>query len=88
MIDFPYRYDVKKVSLSGMLIETDYPLDLNTHHSMELFLDSDILGILGRIANCTKKQMVDQEKFDVGIEFIGMSDNDKVILKEFIDTLD
>jgi hypothetical protein len=32
--------------------------------------------------------MVDQEKFDVGIEFIGMSDNDKVILKEFIDTLD
>ncbi|MBM4135776.1 MAG: PilZ domain-containing protein [Nitrospira sp.] len=87
-IDFPYRYDVKKISLSGMLVAIEHPLELNARHHMELFLNKDVLNIVGRIAYCDKNTSNEDTKYDIGIEFVDMSDNDKVLLKEFIDTLE
>lgn len=87
-IDFPYRYDVKKISLSGMLVEIEHPFELNARHHMELFLNKDVLNIVGRIAYCDKNTSNEDTKYDIGIEFVDMSDNDKVLLKEFIDTLE
>jgi hypothetical protein len=42
-IDVPYEYMVKKLSLSGMLVETGYPFDLESIHEMEILLDGNIL---------------------------------------------
>ncbi|MEW6215452.1 MAG: PilZ domain-containing protein [Nitrospirota bacterium] len=87
-IDYPYRYDVKKISLSGMLVETEYSLDLNSHYNLELFLNENSLNILGRIVNCTKGDSDNVTKYNVGIEFVEMSDNDRELLKDFVDTLE
>ncbi len=81
-IDYPYKYDVKKLSLSGMLVEIEYPLDLNSHYDMELFIGENILNIVGRIAYCAKTN----SNYDIGIEFIKMLDNDKKLLKDFLNT--
>jgi hypothetical protein len=82
-IDYPYRYDVKKLSLSGMLVEAEYPLDLNSQYDMELFIGENVLDIVGRVAYCMKTD----SNYDIGIEFIKMSDNDKQLLKSFLNTI-
>lgn len=87
-IDYPYKYEVKKMSLSGMLVETEYTLDLNSNYNIELFLTDNVLNIVGRIAYCEKIDSADGFKYNVGIEFVEMSDNDKGLLKEFLNTLE
>lgn len=87
-IDYPYKYEVKKMSLSGMLVETEYVLDINSNYDMELFLNENVLNILGRVAYCEKFDSNDVIKYNIGMEFVGMSDNDRGILKEFLTTLE
>jgi hypothetical protein len=87
-IDYPYKYEVKKMSLSGMLVETEYVLDINSNYDMELFLNENVLNILGRVAYCEKIDSNDVIKYNIGMEFVEMSDNDKEILKEFLTTLE
>jgi hypothetical protein len=87
-IDYPYKYEVKKMSLSGMLVETEYALDLNSNYDIELFLADNVLNIIGRIAYCEKIDSDDGIKYNIGIEFAEVSDNDKGLLKEFLNTLE
>jgi hypothetical protein len=87
-IDYPYEYEVKKMSLSGMLVETEYVLDINSNYDMELFLNENVLNILGRVAYCEKIDSNDVIKYNIGMEFAEMSDNDREILKEFLTTLE
>lgn len=88
MIEYPYRYDVKKISLSGMLVETEYPLDLNSHHNLELILNGNTLNIVGRVAYCVESDSANATKYNIGIEFVEMSDNDRELLKGFLNTLE
>jgi hypothetical protein len=87
-IDYPYKYEVKKMSLSGMLVETEYTLDLNSNYDIELFLTDNVLNIIGRIAYREKIDSGNGFKYNIGIEFVEMSDNDKGLLKEFLNTLE
>jgi len=87
-IDYPYKYEVKKMSLSGMLVETEYALDLNSNYDIELFLTDNVLNIIGRIAYCEKIDSDDGIKYNIGIEFAEVSDNDRGTLKEFLNTLE
>ncbi len=80
-IDYPYKYEVKKMSLSGMLVETEYALDLNSNYDIELFLTDNVLNIIGRIAYCEKIDSDDGIKYNIGIEFAEVSDNDKGAIK-------
>jgi hypothetical protein len=86
-INYPYKYEVKKISLSGMLIETEYPLDLNSHYDIELYLNKNILNVVGRIANCEKIDLHNVTKYSIGVEFIKIPDNDIKILKDFLTSL-
>lgn len=87
-VDLPRKYDVKRVSLSGMLIETGYPLDLNSRHGIELFLNEEIMNFTGRVAYCETIGTEEVLRYDIGIEFIEMSDNNRKSLKDFLDTLE
>jgi len=87
-IDYPYKYEVKKMSLSGMLVETEYALDLNSNYDIELFLADNVLNVIGRIAYCEKIDSDDGTKYNIGIEFAEVSDNDRGTLQEFLNTLE
>jgi hypothetical protein len=80
------EYMVKKLSLSGMLVETCYPIDLESNHEMEILLNGNILKITGRIADCEKIAGIDIDKYAIGIEFVKISDDDKKILSDFLKT--
>jgi hypothetical protein len=86
-INYPYKYELKKISLSGMLVETEYPLDPDSHYDLELGLGEHILNIVGRIAHCEKIDSDNITKYSIGIEFTKIPDNDKKILKDFLTSL-
>ena len=87
-IDYPHKYEVKKVSLSGMLVDAEYPLDLDTNYDIELFLNTDILNIVGRVANCVEVKSEKAAKYEAGIEFVGLSDKDRELLGNFLDSIE
>lgn len=87
-IDYPYEYKVKKISLSGMLIETEYRLELNSRFNIQLFLNGDVLDIIGRVVNCTEIKSEGGTEYEAGIEFIEMPDSDRKLLKDFLDAIE
>jgi hypothetical protein len=87
-VDLPQEYMVKKISLSGMLVETEYPLELDSRNSIELFINGYTLQISIRVTNCHDIITDGIAKYDIGIEFIDISEQDENILQNFINTLE
>jgi hypothetical protein len=85
-LDYPYKYEVKRMSLSGMLIEIENALDLNSRYDIELFINENVVKVEGRVANCTEIKMESGAVYDIGIEFVKLPDNDKELLKKFLIT--
>lgn len=86
-IDMQCDCSIEKLSLSGMLVATDSPPEIDSQHDMELSLDDDVISVRGRIANYIEKHEDDTLRYHVGIEFISMSDDDSGRLKAFLDGL-
>jgi len=74
---YPNTSEVKKLSLGGMLMEFYDRLPVEERLPMALFLPSvnRALKFRGRVASCTKKEDRHSNHFDVGIEFLGMTEN-------------
>jgi len=82
-------YTVKRISLSGMLIESSNYLEIEDNVPMEMTLPNDtVLVFLGRVVRCQLKPSETGETYKVGIEFIEMSEHDKELLSDFIASLD
>jgi len=86
-IEYPYKYEVKRMSLSGMLVETEYPLKINSRYHIEIFLDKNVLNIVGRVAYCEEISYVSGAKYSIGIEFIKMPDEKREVIKKFLGNL-
>ena len=87
-IDLQHEYKVKKISLSGMLVETAFPLELNSRNNIELFLNEHVLQISIRVAHCRDITIDGLAKYDIGIEFLEMSMQGENILQNFLITLE
>jgi len=46
------------------------------------------LSIVGRIVNCVVVESEAGNKYDIGIEFIGFSDKDRELIRNFLNTLE
>ena len=86
-LEYPYEYKVKKISLSGMLIETEYPLAPGSEHVIELFICDEEVNIVGRVVNCERSDSEPGVRYDIGIEFVTVLAEDKLILKKFLRTV-
>ncbi len=87
-IDYPHKYNVKKLSLSGMLVETEFPLDINSKYALEIFINENIINANGKIVNCEKVESKEPPTYNIGIEFIDLPYEDKEKLKLFLNSLD
>jgi len=87
-VDLPHEYKVIKISLSGMLVETEYPLVIESHYNIELFINSHNLKIVGRVAYSKEVLFDNAVKYEIGMEFFEISEDDERILQEFLDTLE
>ncbi len=89
VLDVRESYAVKKISLGGMLISSESPLKIEEKIPMEILLSADNqIKFMGRIASCLKAREEGDSQYDVGIEFVEMSEEDRKKLQEFVVVLD
>jgi c-di-GMP-binding flagellar brake protein YcgR len=90
VLNYHGSYKVKILSLGGMLIESEHPLEIESKLPMEIktLTENSYIKFLGRVASCLLIKNKDIEHYDIGIEFIEMSENDREILVELIRVLD
>lgn len=89
VLNYPKTFTVKKVSLGGMLVETNYEIQIESRFLMALFPPDENLPIKfqGRIASCIEIPDKKSKNFDIGTEFLNMADNDRARLSKFIQFL-
>ena len=88
-VDFHEVYAVKNFSLNGMLIESRHPLEIESKVSMKIvFPEGKGIDFVGRVSSCRQIQGTESEKHEIGVEFFDISDNDREIIKKFIDLLE
>lgn len=84
---FPSRFSVKNISCSGMLAETEILIDANSCYEMSLSLHDRILNLTGRVVY-SKNGLSTNSRYSIGIEFINIKDDEKIILDEYIRALE
>lgn len=88
VLNYPEACKVKKISLGGMLIESGPEIAVDSTLSMELFLpDGSLISFAGRVASCLPVNEGGPGPYDIGIEFLDMSEQDHERLRGFIDSL-
>lgn len=81
-------YKVRKISLCGMLIESEEPVKAGDRLSMEMKLFEDkVIHFMGKIINCQPLKDTFPMIYEIGIEFDEMPEENKMVLKRFIDSL-
>jgi hypothetical protein len=89
LLHFPEGYKVKQISVGGMLIETESAAARESRFPMEIFLTKkQTIMFYGRVASCLRIPGKTPERYNIGIEFQDMKQQDRENLAEFIQTLD
>jgi hypothetical protein len=85
-LKLPTILNVRKISLGGMLIESDSALGLEDRYPVKLPLSHASAAIIckARIASVIPQAGGSKPCFDIGIEFLCMEDADKARLDRFI----
>ncbi len=84
MLNVAETYRVKKLSLGGLLLESDHTFENETRLHMSIALTRHMcVTFVGRVASCIPSPGKSSH-FDIGIQFIDMLQKDKMRLKEFI----
>jgi hypothetical protein len=82
-------YRVKRISLSGMLIESQNIMPLEDVLPMEMKLaEKKPINLWGRIVTCQTIKDTEPPQYEIGIEYIDMSGTDRERLELFIDSLE
>lgn len=84
-----HDFEVRKISASGMLIETDLETELDSILEMELQLDGSTLPLRGRVACIIADSGVGEgpqrpARYRLGVEFQEVSDRDRAALEQFL----
>ncbi len=79
---------IKEISRGGALVETAFPLQLDSLHEFRLTLGDRSVVVKGRVAHCSISD-VDQElvTYRSGVEFIEASDRVYSVINEFIEAV-
>jgi len=85
MITLPCEYEIRKISLSGMLIVSDAAHEINSEHEMEIQLDGTPVSVIGRIANLAEVKGEGAVKYDIGVEFISVPEKELKVLASYLD---
>lgn len=81
----PVDYIVKMLSLGGVLMTGDYMQELESKLLMDMALPKNVrLSLTGRVTSCLTTKDSTVTRYEVGIEFIDISEPDKTKLKKFI----
>ena len=79
---------IREISRGGCLVETAFPLHIDSLHDIRLTLGEQSVVLKGRVAHCRISD-VDQElvRYKSGIEFIEPSARIREVIVEFIEAI-
>jgi hypothetical protein len=79
---------IKEISRGGCLVETSFPLHLDSLHDIRLTLGEQSIVLKGRVAHCRISD-VEQEivLYRSGLEFIEPTDRIRGVIVEFIEAI-
>lgn len=81
-------YKVKDISMGGIRIESYYSLEIGEKQLMEIvFPGEKTVKFSGRVISCFLPGDKEPKQYDIGIEFLDMSDQDKDVFKYFVKSL-
>jgi hypothetical protein len=84
-LETDYEFVVRTISASGMLIETELLPALGSVFEMRVQLNGDTLVASGRVAFVREAgEREQQQQVAVGVEFVAMSQEDRLALEHFI----
>lgn len=85
ILSFPAQFKVKVISQSGMLIQTDQPMEIESMTPMGLTLQETDkpINFIGRVASCQKKEDRGNSHYEIGVEFKDLTDSGKALLETF-----
>ena len=87
-LSFPTQFKVQEISLSGILIQTEQALSIESMIPMWLSLKTDKhISFIGRVASCQRIEDKGQAHFEIGMEFKDLTNKDITLLNTFIDYL-
>jgi hypothetical protein len=89
LLDVPHTYRVKVISLSGMLIEMEDPLELDQVCPMEFTIAEGVAPIRfsGRIVYCVEAVDRDTRRHEIGVAFEDIDLEEKKRLAEYIESI-
>jgi hypothetical protein len=88
VLDYPAQYRVKKLSLSGMQIESTQAIRTEARFPMEMSLPEEgPIRFTGRVTSCRRVHDRGPDHYDIGIAFMNMTEKDIERLKEFVSLL-
>ncbi len=86
-LSYPSQFKVKKISLCGMLIQTEEALGIESVVPMGLSLKADKpVNFIGRVAS-NRMAGGKEPYYETGVEFTDLTDEGKTLLKAFVDYL-
>jgi len=84
----PLRYQVRLISMHGMLIEIDHPMKVDQVMPLEISLEEEEpIHCRGRVASCQARLEQHPKHYDVGFEFKQMPDEDNARLARVVKAL-
>lgn len=79
-----YEFEVRRISLSGMKIETGFVPEVGAEHDLEIRSDGTLIEARGRIAH-VQEIPGDEERSVVGVELMGLSAESRRALEALIE---
>jgi hypothetical protein len=84
-LDTDFRFVVKTISASGVLIEADTPLPTGTVFTMEIHLQGAVLRTKGRVVHVREAAEGEPARSaQMGVEFVETAPTDRRAIEEFI----
>lgn len=77
-------FEVRKISLSGMLVETELEVDLEARVQLEVSLVNGLYACRGRVAYARPPQHPWEKRTQIGVEFLDPPPERRLLLEDFI----
>ncbi len=80
------QFGVKEISRSGIIIQTDRKLKVDSMVLMELSISAcEPASFMGKVVSCRTTQDGGAVKYDIGVEFQELTDRDRSLIHDFIE---
>jgi Tfp pilus assembly protein PilZ len=86
VLNLPTQFGVKKISQSGLTIQTDHKLNIDSIVLLELSLYAcDPVNFMGKVVSCSITEDTVHGNYHIGVEFSELTERDRSSIERFIE---